>query len=80
MENANGMIQEMLAIYGLKVIAAIAILVIGRMVSNWIRSQLRRMMQRSGSDPMLISVASNLTYPYPQRDVHLHPLSPEQAA
>jgi small conductance mechanosensitive channel len=80
MENAPGMIQEMLALYGLKVLAAIAILVIGRMVSNWIRSQLRRMMQRSGSDPMLISFASNLTYPYPQRDVHLHSLAPEQAA
>lgn len=62
MENATGMIQEMLAIYGLKVIAAIAILVIGRMASGWIRELLRKMMARSGTDPMLISFASNLTY------------------
>lgn len=62
MENGTGVIQEMLAIYGLKVIAAIAILFIGRMVSGWIRDLLRRMMTRSGTDPMLISFASNLTY------------------
>lgn len=62
MDNVSEMVREILTVYGLKVIAAIAILIIGRLVSGWIRGLLHKMMERGGTDPMLISFVSNLAY------------------
>jgi len=62
MENAAALIKQMLALYGLKVIAAIAILIIGRMASGWARGLIRKLMERAGTDPMLISFVGNLAY------------------
>jgi small conductance mechanosensitive channel len=62
MENTFDMAREMLAFYGLKVVAAIAILIIGRMVAGWIRGLIRKMMEKAGTDPMLVSFVGNLTY------------------
>jgi small conductance mechanosensitive channel len=46
-------IQTWLAEYGLKVIAAILIFVIGRIVARWLTRVLGRVMQRSNVDPTL---------------------------
>jgi small conductance mechanosensitive channel len=62
MEHAADLVKQMITLYGLKVIAAIAILIIGRMASGWIRSLIRKMMERAGTDPMLVSFVGNLTY------------------
>ncbi len=62
MEYATDLVKQMLALYGLKVVAAIAILILGRMASGWIRGLIRTVMQRAGTDPMLISFVSNLAY------------------
>ncbi len=62
MENYADMFKGLLTVYGLKVIAAIAILIIGRMVAGWIRGLLRKVMERAETDPMLISFMGNLAY------------------
>ena len=62
MENYADMFKGLLTVYGLKVIAAIAILIIGRMVAGWIRGLLRKVMERAETDPMLISFVGNLAY------------------
>ena len=55
-------IQEWVAFYGIKLIAAIAILVIGRIVAKWLRKVVRRMMEKSKVDPMIVSFVSSLAY------------------
>ena len=62
MENYADMFKGVLTVYGLKVVAAIAILIIGRMAAGWIRTLLRKMMERAETDPMLISFVGNLAY------------------
>lgn len=54
--------QELITFYGLKVIAAIAILVIGRYVAIGIRSLVRRAMRRSAVDDTLVSFVANVAY------------------
>jgi small conductance mechanosensitive channel len=55
-------IQELLAVYGLKVIAALAIFIIGRIISKMIKSGVTTAMTKSKSDPILISFTANLVY------------------
>ena len=50
-------IYELLTVYGIRVIAALAIFIIGRWVAKGIRRIIRRMMTRSKVDPTLISRA-----------------------
>ena len=54
--------KEILAIYGIRVIAALAIFIIGRWVSKGIRNLLRRIMTRGKVDKTLISFVCNLSY------------------
>lgn len=61
-EEIIAMLQGYLAEYGLKVIAALAILIIGRMVAKWIRKLVERMMERGKTDPMIIGFVSSLAY------------------
>ena len=62
MEDLLTQIKEILAIYGLRIIAALAILVIGRWVAKRVRNLLRRMMTRGKVDKTLISFICNLSY------------------
>jgi len=55
-------IQEYVALYGLKVIAAIAIMFVGWIAAKTIRSILRKMLTRMKVDAALVSFASSLTY------------------
>jgi small conductance mechanosensitive channel len=61
-EQIIGMIQGYLAEYGLKVIAAIAILIIGRIVAGWLRKLIERMMTKGKTDPMIVGFVGNLAY------------------
>ena len=56
------LIQGYLAQYGLKVIAAIAIFIIGRIAAKWVRGLVERMMQKGKTDPMIIGFVSSLAY------------------
>ncbi len=55
-------LQDLIAFYGLKVIAAIVILVIGRYVAIGVRKLLRRVMRKSSVEETLVSFVSNVAY------------------
>ncbi len=54
--------QGWIALYGLKLIAAIFILIIGRFAAKGIRSVLRRALEKGKVDETLISFVSSLCY------------------
>jgi small conductance mechanosensitive channel len=62
MEQILAKLQEWIALYGLKVIAAIAILVIGRIAAKGIRRIIQRTMQRTHLDETLVSFVSSMCY------------------
>ncbi len=55
-------LQGWIALYGLKVIAAIVILIVGWIAAKAIRSILRRMLTKMRADAALVSFTSSLTY------------------
>ena len=55
-------IYELLTVYGIKLLGAIAILVIGLLVAKIIRNVIRRVMERSKVDNTLTGFVSNLSY------------------
>jgi small conductance mechanosensitive channel len=61
-QNILARIWELITIYGLKVVAAIAILIIGRWVSMGIRNMLKKLMKKSNVDDTIISFTANLSY------------------
>jgi len=65
MENAEqivGQVQELLAVYGLKVLAALAIVFVGRIVAGWARRLVERVMQKGKTDQIIIGFVGSLTY------------------
>jgi len=65
MENAEeilAQIQELLAVYGLRVLAALAILFFGRIAAKWTRKIAVRMMAKAQTDPMIISFVGSIVY------------------
>jgi small conductance mechanosensitive channel len=69
MENLDGQLEQYLALaqdllvtWGLKVIGAIALLIVGRMVAGSVRKGLRRFMERTETDPTLAGFLSSLGY------------------
>ena len=61
-EDTLNQIQELLTVYGLKVIAALAIFIIGRIIVKAIKSGVTKAMNKAGSDPILISFTTNILY------------------
>jgi small conductance mechanosensitive channel len=55
-------IQEWIALYGLKVIAALVILVIGRWVAKGVRAFIRKIMVKSRVEETLVSFTTSLAY------------------
>lgn len=55
-------IQEWIALYGLKVIAAVAILIIGRWVAKGIRAFIKKIMEKSRVEETLVSFVTSLAY------------------
>ncbi|AGS38516.1 MAG: small conductance mechanosensitive channel [Cycloclasticus pugetii] len=55
-------VQELLTVYGLKIIAALAIFIIGKMIAKSIKSGVIKAMKKGGSDPILISFTTNIIY------------------
>ncbi len=62
MEEILDKIYQLLTVYGLKVLAAIAIFIIGRWVAKGVRKLVERMMAKGKVDPTLISFTSNMVY------------------
>ncbi len=55
-------IIELFALYGLKILAAAAVLVIGRIIAMLIKKMIVKMMQKSKQDETLVSFVSSLVY------------------
>ena len=62
MEDVFNRVLELSVIYGIKVIGAIAVLIIGRLVAKLVRKLIERAMARAKQEQTLISFVSNLTY------------------
>jgi small conductance mechanosensitive channel len=55
-------VWELITIYGLKILAALVIFIVGRWVAKGFRRLLKRVMKNRNIDPTLISFGSNLVY------------------
>jgi small conductance mechanosensitive channel len=62
MEEMLDKIYQLLTVYGLKVLAALAIFIIGRWVAKGVRKLVERIMTKGKVDPTLITFTSNMTY------------------
>ncbi len=61
-ENLLQKVYELLTIWGVKVLAALVILIIGRWVSGFVRRMIEKLMRKSNVDETLISFVGNLSY------------------
>ncbi len=55
-------LQELLAFYGLKILAAIVIFIVGRWIARALKNVIKRMMTKGNVDDILVSFVGNLTY------------------
>ena len=55
-------VAELLSTWGLQVIGAVAVLIIGRWAAGFIRKSVRRGMERAGTDVSLVPFVSSLVY------------------
>ena len=55
-------VQDLGTDWGIKALAALAILIIGRWVAKGIRRGVRRMMEKGGVDPIIIGFVGSITY------------------
>jgi len=53
---------ELLMIYGPKILAAIAIFIVGKMVAKWIKRLVNRVMSKGNVDPLIIGFTSSIAY------------------
>ncbi len=61
-ENIVARVVELLTVYGLKVLSAIIVFIVGRWVARIFSNILKRVMTRSEVDPTIVSFVANLTY------------------
>jgi small conductance mechanosensitive channel len=55
-------LSDIVLTWGVRVLGALVVLILGRMVAGWIRGSVRRMLQRSKVDETLVPFFSNLVY------------------
>jgi small conductance mechanosensitive channel len=55
-------IQELAALYGIKIIAALVILIVGRWVAGTVKGLIARILNRRKIDPTIVSFIDNLCY------------------
>jgi len=62
MEDIGMRIRELFAVFGVRVIAAVVILILGWWVAKIVRNSMRKVMTKRGVDPMLVSFVGHLAY------------------
>jgi small conductance mechanosensitive channel len=62
MEEIINKVYELLTVYGLKILAALAIFIVGRWVAQGVRKMLQRVMTKSKVDSTLVTFTANLAY------------------
>lgn len=61
-QNLMQLAQELVMVYGLKILAAIAIFFIGRIVANSISRLVEKLMQKGKADPIIIGFIKSIVY------------------
>jgi small conductance mechanosensitive channel len=61
-ENIGAKTWELLMVYGLKVVAAIAVLIVGRWIAKGLTGFTEKILNKRQVDPTIISFVANLTY------------------
>jgi small conductance mechanosensitive channel len=62
MENLIAKVSELLPVYGLRVLAAIVVFIVGRWIAKGLTKAVEKLMNRSEVDPTLIRFTANVTY------------------
>lgn len=62
MEDLLSKVWTLLTIYGLKVIAAIAVFIVGRWIAKVLSKFSQRLMNKRKADPTIVSFVTNLVY------------------
>ena len=62
MEGMMQVIEDLVTIWGLRMIGALAVLIIGWMVAKWVRSSMRRSLGRMAVDKTLVPFLSSFVY------------------
>ena len=62
MENVMDKLVDFATVYGIRVIGAILILIIGRIVASIFRRVVQRILERYNTEPSIVSFAGSLTY------------------
>ena len=62
MENALATVQELVTTFGLKIIVAIVVLIVGKWVSKFLTNVSRKVMAKRNIDSTLVAFTSNLVY------------------
>jgi len=62
MENAIAKIQELVSVFGLKILAALAIFIIGKWAANVTKKVTHKVMTKRNVDPTIVSFVENLIY------------------
>ena len=57
-----GQVESIATDWGIKVIAALAIFIIGRWIAKGVRRGVRRMMEKGGADPIIIGFVGSIVY------------------
>ncbi len=55
-------VQDIVVLWGLKVIAAIAIFIIGRWIAMGVRKGVHRVMEKTGTDPIIVGFVGSISY------------------
>ena len=62
MDNIIAKAQELLSVFGLKILAAIVVFIIGRWVAKVLKNVSVKLMTRSKLDPILVNFLGHMTY------------------
>ncbi len=56
------LVTEILTVFGFKILAAILVFLVGNLVAKWIRSLIRRLMEKRGLEATVTGFVANLSY------------------
>jgi small conductance mechanosensitive channel len=62
MDNAMVKMQEFVFLYGFKILGAVIILFVGKLIAGFLRNLVQKMMQKKGSETTIVAFTGNLTY------------------
>ena len=62
LQNIIPILQSLAAEWGLKVLGALAVIVVGRVIAGWFRGGVKKGLHRADFDPTLVPFLANLVF------------------